>query len=122
MPTIPNLRNKVEALKLKKKLSFNKLSMQIGMTESAFLRILDRNDCKVSTLFKLAEVLEVSVVELLLEDKELDVFNNQKTRPTQAQSDSLAIDLNSCREKVILLEELLKAKNELIVELRKTKE
>ena len=122
MLTIPNLRNKVEALKLKKKLSFNKLSMQIGMTESAFLRILDRNDCKVSTLFKLADVLDVSVMELLLEDKELAVYNNQETRTTQGHSESLIIDLNSCREKVNLLEELLKAKNELIAELRKVKE
>ena len=73
----PNLRDKIEELKHMQKRTFTSIASGIGFTDAALRRLLDRNDCKLSTLYKLAEVLNVSVIELLLSDDEIQNFERQ---------------------------------------------
>jgi len=119
MNSQPNLRSKIEVLKHAKRLSFNKISQQIGITESALHGIMERDDCKLSTLYKLAEVLDVSILEMLLNEKELSKLINEKDLIPQGNTEGLQVELEGCLNRTALLEELLKSRNELIEEMRK---
>ena len=124
----PNLRDKIEELKHMQKRTFTSIASGIGFTDAALRRLLDRNDCKLSTLYKLAEVLNVSVIELLLSDDEIQEIQPDKEQLGSGKYSSCVKDLNNCKDKVEMLQVLLKSKddlitskNEIITELRKEK-
>lgn len=116
---LPPLKQKVEALKFQKKTTYSKLAAQIGLTEAALLRILDRNDCKVKTLFELAHALEVSIIELVLTDQQLEILTKSQESNNSGQSQSIVMELYYAKEKIQLLEQLIESKDQLLQEIKK---
>ena len=124
----PKLKEKVEELKHMQRRTFTSIASGIGFTDAALRRLLDRNDCKLSTLYKLAEVLNVSVMELLMSDEEIREIRPDIEPSSSGKYSSCVKDLNNCKDKVEMLQVLLKSKddlitskNEIITELRKEK-
>lgn len=123
----PNLKERIDTLKHKKHISFTRLSELIGITKAALFNSFDRNDFKLSTLYKIAKALDVSILEILID--EIDFQNNVTIRNINAHGATLeTADLQKARMQVNYLEQLLKSKEDtisdlriLIEELRKTK-
>jgi transcriptional regulator with XRE-family HTH domain len=119
MKELPNLRQTVEELMVKDRLTLKEVAHRIELTELSFRKILNRNDCKVKTLFQIADALGVSILELVLDKKELAAINHARNQLAHGNSESLVTDLANARNQIKLLEELLQSRNELIEELKK---
>ncbi len=57
--------NKVKAVRLRKQISRYRLSQMTGISYSALMAIENGGDIKISTLAKIAKVLNVEVIDLV---------------------------------------------------------
>lgn len=61
--------NKIKALLAEKKLSCYAFSQKCGISRQSISRIFKRGTCRYATAGKLAEALEVSVLEIIKEEE-----------------------------------------------------
>jgi transcriptional regulator with XRE-family HTH domain len=55
------LKDKIDLLLMNRKLTINELSKKIKMSKQNLYKIFDRDDCKISVLYKIASVLGVPI-------------------------------------------------------------
>ena len=123
--TPPNLKERIDLIKFKKHLSFTGLSEKIGITKTALFNSFDRNDFKLSTLYKISNALEVNILELLMDEEGYKDYVSNRNGVAHNVVHETA-ELQNSKMQVNYLEQLLKSKEDrisdlksLIVELRK---
>jgi hypothetical protein len=121
-----NLKDKINKIINSKGISKTFFAKQIGMSLPGFNSMIEVNDCKLSTLFKICEVYHISIDYLI--KNEVPLFfhefeensnatkdNSTITMVNDTTEDSLLYKLNSCREiNERLNKELFAAKDELV--------
>jgi DNA-binding Xre family transcriptional regulator len=121
-----NLKDKINKIISSKGISKTFFAKQIGMSLPGFNSMIEVNDCKLSTLFKICEVYHISIDYLIKNEAPL-FFHEFKENSTATKEnstitvvndtteDSLMYKLNSCREiNERLNKELFAAKDELV--------
>jgi hypothetical protein len=131
MQNAVNLKDKINKIISSKGISKTFFAKQINMSLPGFNSMIEVNDCKLSTLFKICEVYHISIdylikneVPLLFhefeENSTINKDNSSVTVVNDANEDSLLYKLNSCREiNERLNKELFAAKDELVIFKRK---
>lgn len=108
-----NVIDNIKEIRKEKGISHDAMALNLGITQAAYSKI-EKNETKLSVerLFKIAEILEVSVEKLLnLDSKSFHQNihdNDQVTAISHQQVDNLYQDNHN------LTQELLNAKNSLI--------
>lgn len=120
-----NLKDKINKIINSKEISKTFFAKQIGMSLPGFNSMIEVNDCKLSTLFKICEVYHISIdylikneVPLFFHENEENsynnntIVNNQVTEPVKSE---LQYKLDSCREiNQRIMTELYEVKDELV--------
>lgn len=75
-----NLNEVIEPVLEDIKLSKKALAERVEFTEAGFYRVLSRNDCKVSDLERIAEVLGIPITNFFLDEKSIVQKQNEELK------------------------------------------
>ena len=111
-----NVTEKIKTIRQDKGFSHEAMAMNLGISQTAYTK-LERNETKLSIdrLYKIAEILEVSIFELLDEEKSVQQNIHNNTNVTAIGNQKIE---NLYQENKEITQDLLKTKDLLIEKLQ----
>lgn len=97
------LKKRVDQLRVKKGLSYRKISEYLGMTENTLHVQLRNNDCKLSVLVNLASFFDMDLINFLNED----LYPDQRFIENEKELEKKSADLENVQKERDLLTQLV---------------